>query len=93
MAFLLVSGRRAPLIRERRPILTLHGVVFEILTPARRNATHSASMPRVNALAAVLNYSTGTTSTATPSFCLREPTMMPSTGETSEKSRPMARMM
>src|ERR1043165_1423464 len=30
------------------------------------------------------------TSTATPSFCLREPTMTPSTGETSEKSRPTA---
>ena len=33
------------------------------------------------------------TSTATPSFCLREPAMMPSTGETSEKSRPIARIM
>src|SRR3954453_4509073 len=41
----------------------------------------------------IVLYSTGTTSTATPSFCLREPTMMPSTGETSEKSRPTARMM
>ena len=38
-------------------------------------------------------HSTSSTSTATPSFCLREPTMMPSTGETSEKSRPTARMM
>jgi hypothetical protein len=38
-------------------------------------------------------YSTSTTSTATPSFCLGDPTMMPSTGETSEKSRPMPSMM
>ena len=38
-------------------------------------------------------HSTGITSTSTLSFCLREPTMMPSTGETSEKSRPVARMM
>ena len=38
-------------------------------------------------------YSTGITSTSTRSFCLREPTMMPSTGETSEKSRPVASTM
>ena len=38
-------------------------------------------------------HSTSSTSTATPSFCLRDPTMMPSTGETSEKSRPTARTM
>ena len=40
-----------------------------------------------------LRHSTSSTSTATASFCLRDPTMMPSTGETSEKSRPTARMM
>ena len=40
-----------------------------------------------------LRHSTSSTSTATESFCLREPTMTPSTGETSEKSRPTARMM
>src|SRR5882672_310314 len=40
-----------------------------------------------------LRHSTGSTSTATASFCLRDPTMMPSTGETSEKSRPTASMM
>jgi len=38
-------------------------------------------------------YSTCSTSTATLSFCLGEPTMMPSTGETSEKSRPIASTM
>src|SRR5450432_511914 len=38
-------------------------------------------------------HSTSSTSTATASFCRRDPTMMPSTGETSEKSRPTARMM
>ncbi len=36
---------------------------------------------------------TSITSTATLSFCLGDPTMMPSTGETSEKSRPTPRMM
>src|SRR3954470_14288984 len=36
------------------------------------------------------NHSTSSTSTATSSFCFGEPTMMPSTGETSEKSRPTA---
>jgi hypothetical protein len=45
------------------------------------------------ALRFTADYFTGTTSTATASFCFREPTMMPSTGETSEKSRPTARMM
>src|SRR3954447_26539967 len=30
-------------------------------------------------------HSTSSTSTATPSFCLRDPTITPSTGETSEK--------
>src|ERR1700679_1145478 len=39
---------------------------------------------------AILRHSTSSTSTATASFCLRDPTMMPSTGETSEKSRPTA---
>ncbi len=38
-------------------------------------------------------HSTSSTSTATVSFCLREPTMMPSTGDTSEKSRPTASTM
>ena len=38
-------------------------------------------------------HSTSTTSTATLSFCFGEPTMTPSIGETSEKSRPMPRMM
>src|ERR1700676_599251 len=38
-------------------------------------------------------HSTSSTSTATASFCLRDPTMMPSTGETSEKSRPTASTM
>ena len=38
-------------------------------------------------------YSTASTSTATPSFCLGDPTMMPSTGETSEKSRPTPKIM
>ena len=66
---------------------------FRDFDSGRWNAAHSASKPHVNALAAVPDYSTGITSTATPSFCLREPTMMPSTGETSEKSRPIARMM
>src|SRR3984957_2047425 len=40
-----------------------------------------------------LRHSTSSTSTDTPSFCLRDPTMMPSTGETSEKSRPTASTM
>src|ERR1700738_4266077 len=40
-----------------------------------------------------LRHSTSSTSTATASFCLRDPTMMPSTGETSEKSRPTASTM
>ena len=40
-----------------------------------------------------LRHSTSSTSTATLSFCLRDPTMMPSTGETSEKSRPTASTM
>src|SRR5258707_15816182 len=35
-------------------------------------------------------HSTSSTSTATPSFCLRDPTRMPSTGETSEKPPPTA---
>jgi len=38
-----------------------------------------------------VGYSTSNTSTATLSFCLRDPTIMPSTGDTSEKSRPTAR--
>src|ERR1700710_1287695 len=38
-------------------------------------------------------HSTSRTSTATPSFCLRDPTITPSTGETSEKSRPTASTM
>ena len=42
---------------------------------------------------ALAPHSTGITSTSTRSFCLREPTMMPSTGETSEKSRPVASTM
>src|SRR3984885_6726297 len=42
---------------------------------------------------AVLGHSTSSTSTATASFCLRDPTMMPSTGETSEKSPPPASTM
>jgi hypothetical protein len=39
------------------------------------------------------DYSTMITSTATLSFCFGDPTMMPSIGETSEKSRPTPRMM
>ena len=39
------------------------------------------------------NYSTSRTSTATLSFCLGEPKMMPSIGETSEKSRPTPKIM
>ena len=66
------------LAREQREIRPGRGRQREDIRQARkRNYGHSTS----------------STSTATPSFCFGEPTMMPSTGDTSEKSRPTASMM
>src|ERR1700722_9819619 len=69
--------------------------------PSCDGSTHQAGGARaedddvmvVRLRVTALRHSTSSTSTATPSFCLRDPTMMPSTGETSEKSRPTASMM
>src|ERR1700736_6660387 len=63
--------------------------------PAGDSGAHQARGPcpeddDVAAVRVRLRHSTSSTSTATVSFCLRDPTMMPSTGETSEKSRPTA---
>src|SRR5258706_5064957 len=60
---------------------------------ARGSGPENDDVITVQVRIVIQRHSTSSTSTATTSFCLRDPTMMPSTGETSEKSRPTASSM
>ena len=60
---------------------------------ARGPSPENNDVMTVRVRIAIPCHSTSSTSTATASFCRRDPTMMPSTGDTSEKSRPTASTM
>ena len=93
------SFRDAPLGAGPESIATIGSMDSGLALRAPRNDERIGCLTFKSAIAHAIQrappppYSTGITSTSTRSFCLREPTMMPSIGETSEKSRPVASTM